>query len=52
MSLTQAIIEIIGSPPAGYEIIVWVVAAQILLFLLTSAFSILGAILNWVGGRR
>lgn len=51
MSVYEAIVSLIGEVPAGYDIIAWVVCAVILLYLITSAFSIIGSIINWIGGR-
>ena len=43
MSVYAAIVALIGTPPAGYDIVVWVVCAVLLLYLITSAFSILAS---------
>lgn len=51
MSVYEAIVSLIGVPPAGYEIVVWVVCAVILLYLITSAFSIVASVINYIGGR-
>lgn len=51
MSFYEALINLIGVPPAGYDIVVWVVCAVILLYLITSVFSILASVLQFVGGK-
>lgn len=51
MSVYEAIVNLIGTPPAGYEIVVWVVCAVILLYLVTCAFSIVASVINYIGGR-
>lgn len=51
MSLYEAILNLIGTPPVGYDIIVWVVAAVFLLYLLCSAFSIVASVINFIAGR-
>ncbi len=43
---------LIGSPPAGYEMLEYVIAAVLLVFLLQSCVSFVSALLNWVGGKR
>lgn len=52
MSIYKAVIDLIGVPPAGYDIIVWIVCAVILLYIITSAFSILAAIFNFASGKK
>lgn len=51
MSIIEAITELIGTPPPGYDIVVWIVASMILIYLLSCAFSIIGSIINWIGGK-
>lgn len=51
MSIIEAITDLIGAVPAGYDIVVWVVGSMILIYLLSCAFSIVGAIINWIGGK-
>lgn len=46
----EALIGLVGEPPAGYDIVVYLVACVVLLYLLTSAFSIIGSVLKWIGG--
>lgn len=49
MSVYEAVIELIGPPPPGYEILVWFLAGIILLFLIRSAFGILSSLLDYLG---
>lgn len=51
MSVYAAVIALIGVPPAGYDIVVWVVCAVFLLYLVTSAFSIIAAVVSYIGGK-
>lgn len=51
MSIVEALIDLIGVPPSGYDIVVWVCACIILIYLLSCAFSIIGAVINWIGGK-
>ena len=51
MSLYEALLTLVGQPPAGYDIVVWVVAAVVLLYLLCSAFSIVASVISYIGGR-
>lgn len=52
MALYNALVELIGEPPSGYDIVVWVVCVFILIFLLSNAFGILSAFLNFLLGKR
>lgn len=51
-TVLDAVVALVGPVPAGFEPVAWVVAAILFLFLVSSAFSILYALLNWIGGRR
>lgn len=51
MAVYEAVLELVGTPPAGYEIIVWCICAVFTLYLLVSAFSIVGSVVQWMGGR-
>lgn len=51
MSVYQAVIDLVGTPPAGFEILVWIFSALFLLFLVKSAFSVLYSVLGWIGGK-
>lgn len=42
---------LIGAPPAGLEPLEYVVAAVILIFLLTSAYSLIAMVFRWIGGN-
>lgn len=50
--LYEAVVELIGEVPVGYEPLVYVMACLILMWLLSSTFSILYAVLGWIGGRK
>lgn len=52
MSVYEAVIDLVGTPPAGFEILVWIFAALVLFFLVNATFNILNALLNWIGGKR
>ena len=52
MDLYQAIVSLLGDPPPGYEILVWIFSGFILIFLLVNAFGILGAFLDFLLGKR
>ena len=51
MSVYSALLSLIGDPPAGYDIVVWVVAAVFGLYLVCSAFSVIWALLSYIGGK-
>lgn len=51
MLISDALQELVGTAPAGYEPLLWLMSCVVLFFLLTSAFSIIGAVLNWIGGK-
>lgn len=46
MSVYEAVVALIGMPPPGYDIVVWVIASVIGLYLVTSAFSIISAFIS------
>lgn len=52
MSVYEAMVTLIGEVPPGLEPVAWFVAAVITLYLIISAMSIVGAIVNAIGGRR
>lgn len=47
----EQLVELIGTPPAGLEPVIYVMAAIVLLFLVMSAMSLIGAVIKWIGGR-
>lgn len=51
MSVYQALLELIGPVPTGYEILAWLMAAVVLLYLLCSVFSIIASVIKFIGGR-
>lgn len=50
MAILQAVVELIGAPPADYDIVVWVMLCFVLLFLLSNTFAILGALFRFLRG--
>lgn len=52
MGILEALTELVGDIPAGYDIVVWSLGCLVLLFLLKSVFGIIASVLNWVGGKR
>lgn len=50
--LYEAVVSLIGEVPVGYEPLIYVLCALILLWLLSSTFSILYAVLGWIGGNK
>lgn len=51
MSIYEAVISLVGDPPLGYDILVWIFAAIVLIFLITSAFNVLYALLKFISDR-
>lgn len=51
MTIYDAMVELVGAVPAGYEIIAWMFAGAIFLFLIRSVFGILYSLFDWMGGR-
>ena len=53
MSIYEALTGLIGQPPPGYEIVVWVVCAVTFVYTVTCAFGIIGSVFKWIaGGKR
>lgn len=50
-TIYDALVELVGAPPVGLEPLVYCISCVVLLFLLLSAFSFIGAIIKWIGGR-
>jgi hypothetical protein len=48
--LYAALVELIGDVPVGFEPLVYIAAFLVLVYLLSTTFSILWAILNWIAG--
>ena len=42
---------LIGSAPAGFEWLEYIVAAVVMLFLVSSAVSVVSYVLRWIGGK-
>lgn len=51
MTIYDAMQQLIGEIPVGYDVIAWMFAAAIFLFLLRSVFGILYSLFDWMGGR-
>lgn len=51
MTIYEAMAELVGEVPAGYEIIGYMFAGAIFLFLIRSVFGILYSLFDWMGGR-
>ncbi len=51
MSVYEAVLELVGPIPAGYEVLAWIFGSLVLLYLLCSVFSVISAVLNWISGR-
>lgn len=49
--LYEAVVNLLGPVPVGFEPLVYVLCVPILLWLLTSVFSILWSLLSWIGGK-
>lgn len=51
MDLITEIQSLIGSPPAGFEWLEYLVLAVFLMFLVSAAVSVVSAIFRWIGGN-
>lgn len=49
--LFEALVSLIGEVPVGFEPLVYLAAVLVLLWLLSSVFSILWSLLSWIGGK-
>lgn len=49
--LYEAVLNLIGEVPVGYEPLLYVIAAIVLLWLLDHVFSIIWSVLSWIGGK-
>ena len=47
----QALVDLIGEVPAGFEPVVYVLSIPLLAIVLLSCLNILGAVFKWIGGR-
>lgn len=50
MYIYEAVEELIGLAPDGYEALAYVVVAIVLLFLLSNCFLLIGSIVKRIGG--
>lgn len=49
--LYEAVVNLLGPVPAGYEPLLYVACVLVLLWLLSSVFSILWSVIGWIGGK-
>lgn len=49
--LYDAVTELIGDVPVGFEPLIYVACVLVLLWLLSSMFSIIWSVLNWISGK-
>lgn len=49
--LYEAVVNLIGDVPVGFEPLVYIACAVLLLWLLNTTFSIIFQVVNWIGGR-
>lgn len=50
MSFYQAVVNIIGEPPVGYEPLLYVAVILFALFIIINAFMVIGSIIKKLGG--
>ena len=50
--LYEAVVELLGEVPAGFEPLVYTCAAVVLLWMLQFVSSVLWTVLSWFGGHR
>lgn len=50
-TIYDALVNLVGTPPSGLEPLIYCMSCIVLLFLLLSAFSLIGAVVKWIGGR-
>lgn len=50
MSIYEAIVDIIGVPPVGYEPLLYVAVVLFVLFIISNAFMLIGGIIKKLGG--
>lgn len=51
MSVYEAVLNLVGPVPEGYEVLVWIISGIILIYLLCSVFSIISSVINWISGK-
>lgn len=49
--LYEALVNLLGAVPVGFEPLVYIGSILVLLWLLNSVFSILWSVLSWIGGK-
>lgn len=49
--LYEAVTQLIGVVPVGFEPLIYVLCVPILLWLLSQTFSIIWSVLDWIGGK-
>ena len=50
--LYEKVVELIGTPPAGLEPVLYIVCVLVLVWLLSTFFSVLWSFLQLLGGGR
>ena len=51
MSILEAVLNLVGEVPVGYEPVAWIGGFLVLLYLLCSTFSVIAGLLKFIGGR-
>lgn len=51
MSIYEAVISLVGDPPPGYDILVWIFSAIVLIYLIASAFNVLYGLFRFISDR-
>ena len=49
--LYEEVVNLLGPVPTGYEPLLYVACVLVLLWLLSSVFSILWSVIGWIGGK-
>lgn len=49
--LYEAVTQLIGVVPVGFEPLIYILCVPILLWLLSQTFSIIWSVLDWIGGK-
>lgn len=51
MSISEAVLNLVGDIPLGYEPLLWLGSWIVLLYLLCSTFSVIVSLFKFIGGR-
>lgn len=49
--LYEALVNLIGPVPVGFEPLLYVLCVPLLLWLLDHVFSIIWSVISWIGGK-